>query len=77
MLIESGEEVGPAEDVGEPSEGEAGVLTLEQARSKARPLQDPQIRLGRAAGSAASPSPTAGALFSCLAGRRARAEMSR
>jgi AAA+ superfamily predicted ATPase len=39
VLIESGEEVGPADDVGEPSDGEAGALSLEQARSKACPVK--------------------------------------
>jgi len=38
VLIESSEEVGPAEDAGDRSDDEDGVLTLEEARSNARPL---------------------------------------
>jgi hypothetical protein len=36
VLIESDEEVGPADDVGDRSDDEGKALTLEEARSKAR-----------------------------------------
>jgi ATP-dependent Zn protease len=39
VLIESDEEVGPADDVGDRIDDEGGGLTLEEARSKARPLK--------------------------------------
>ena len=39
VLIESGEEIAPADESGDRSDGDGGVLTLEEARCKARPVR--------------------------------------